>query len=62
MKKINAYAVKFAKNVASGGAARALSLCFVYSFDYAHTRLANTPKLPEKVVPLVNLMVELMLS
>ena len=36
--------VKFVKNVASGGAAGVLSLCFVYSFDYAHTRLANDIK------------------
>ena len=38
------YAVKFSKNIASGGAAGALSLCFVYSLDYARTRLANDMK------------------
>ncbi len=35
---------KFTKNIASGGAAGALSLCFVYSLDYARTRLANDAK------------------
>merc|ERR1712124_156694 len=35
------YAVNFAKNIASGGAAGALSLCFVYSLDFARTKLAN---------------------
>ena len=35
------YTMKFSKNIASGGAAGALSLCFVYSLDYARTRLAN---------------------
>ena len=38
------YRVTFAKNVASGGMAGALSLCFVYSLDYARTRLANDTK------------------
>lgn len=37
-------AAKFAKNIASGGAAGALSLTFVYSLDYARTRLANDAK------------------
>merc|ERR1712080_346822 len=32
---------KFATNIASGGAAGTLSLLFVYSLDYARTRLAN---------------------
>merc|ERR1712048_711276 len=32
------------KNVASGGAAGAMSLMFVYSLDYARTRLANDNK------------------
>jgi len=32
------------KNVASGGLAGAMSLCFVYSLDYARTRLANDLK------------------
>jgi len=35
---------KFAKNIASGGAAGALSLTFVYSLDYARTRLASDVK------------------
>jgi len=38
------YAMKFTKNIFSGGAAGALSLCFVYSLDYARTRLANDAK------------------
>eukprot|EP00794_Sanderia_malayensis_P005897 gene5897-6582_t len=42
------YALKFSKNVASGGAAGALSLCFVYSLDYARTRLANDAKAGKK--------------
>jgi len=44
MKKTDSYGVKFTKNIASGGAAGALSLCFVYSLDYARTRLANDAK------------------
>merc|ERR1711937_364878 len=36
--------VKFATNIASGGAAGTLSLLFVYSLDYARTRLANDAK------------------
>jgi len=42
--KNDPYMVNFAKNVASGGVAGALSLCFVYSLDYARTRLANDVK------------------
>ena len=38
------YVVKFSKNVASGGCAGSLSLCFVYSLDYCRTRLANDAK------------------
>jgi len=38
------YAMKFTKNIFSGGAAGAMSLCFVYSLDYARTRLANDNK------------------
>ena len=38
------YMVNFAKNVASGGVAGTLSLSFVYSLDYARTRLANDVK------------------
>merc|ERR1719410_3081707 len=39
---------KLGKNVASGGLAGALSLCFVYSLDYARTRLANDTKAAKK--------------
>jgi len=35
---------KFAANIASGGAAGTMSLLFVYSLDYARTRLANDAK------------------
>jgi len=38
------YTMKFSKNIMSGGAAGAMSLCFVYSLDYARTRLANDAK------------------
>jgi len=44
MKKSDSYMTKFSKNIASGGAAGAMSLCFVYSLDYARTRLANDAK------------------
>jgi len=37
-------ALKFATNIASGGAAGTMSLLFVYSLDYARTRLANDAK------------------
>jgi solute carrier family 25 (adenine nucleotide translocator) protein 4/5/6/31 len=37
-------ATKLAKNVISGGLAGGGSLCFVYSLDYARTRLANDLK------------------
>lgn len=46
--KQDAYTVTFAKNIASGGVAGALSLCFVYSLDYARTRLANDTKSSKK--------------
>merc|ERR1712062_803679 len=36
--------MKFATNIASGGVAGTLSLMFVYSLDYARTRLANDAK------------------
>jgi len=39
---------KLGKNVASGGLAGAMSLCFVYSLDYARTRLANDVKSAKK--------------
>eukprot|EP01084_Bolivina_argentea_P216862 368314_1 len=38
------YGTKTAKNIASGGLAGGGSLCFVYSLDYARTRLANDLK------------------
>jgi solute carrier family 25 (adenine nucleotide translocator) protein 4/5/6/31 len=38
----------FAGNLASGGAAGACSLAFVYSLDYARTRLANDNKSAKK--------------
>jgi solute carrier family 25 (adenine nucleotide translocator) protein 4/5/6/31 len=46
--KQDSEAVKFGKNIASGGAAGALSLLFVYSLDYARTRLANDAKSAKK--------------
>lgn len=42
--KQDSYTILFSKNIASGGVAGALSLCFVYSLDYARTRLANDAK------------------
>merc|ERR1711976_940065 len=48
MKKTDPYLVNFSKNIASGGAAGAMSLCFVYSLDYARTRLANDAKAGKK--------------
>merc|ERR1712126_424720 len=38
------YAKKFTANILSGGCAGSLSLLFVYSLDYARTRLANDSK------------------
>jgi len=46
--KQDAGMVRLSKNVASGGIAGALSLCFVYSLDYARTRLANDTKTAKK--------------
>lgn len=43
-KKRDGYAKWFAGNLASGGAAGATSLLFVYSLDYARTRLSNDSK------------------
>ncbi|KAL5519066.1 PET9 [Sanghuangporus vaninii] len=43
-RKSEGYWKWFAGNVASGGAAGATSLLFVYSLDYARTRLANDAK------------------
>jgi len=42
--KGESYTQQFAKNIASGGVAGAFSLFFVYSLDYARTRLANDAK------------------
>ena len=42
--KTDPYWVQFYKNVASGGAAGAMSLVFVYSLDYCRTKLANDAK------------------
>jgi solute carrier family 25 (adenine nucleotide translocator) protein 4/5/6/31 len=39
---------KFGANITSGGVAGSLSLCFVYSLDYARTRLANDAKVVGK--------------
>jgi len=47
-RKTDTYYTKFGKNVMSGGAAGALSLFFVYSLDYARTRLANDVKAVKK--------------
>lgn len=42
--KNDSYAVNFSKNIASGGVAGAMSLAFVYSLDFARTKLANDTK------------------
>ena len=47
-KKQDGYWTWFAGNVVSGGAAGAASLLFVYSLDYARTRLANDAKNAKK--------------
>nr|BAD91181.1 putative mitochondrial adenylate transporter [Mesembryanthemum crystallinum] len=47
-KKDESYWKWFAGNLASGGAAGASSLVFVYSLDYARTRLANDAKAAKK--------------
>jgi solute carrier family 25 (adenine nucleotide translocator) protein 4/5/6/31 len=47
-KKRDGYWTWFAGNLASGGAAGACSLFFVYSLDYARTRLANDNKSAKK--------------
>jgi solute carrier family 25 (adenine nucleotide translocator) protein 4/5/6/31 len=46
--KDNSYALNLTKNIASGGLAGGGSLCFVYSLDYARTRLANDLKSNKK--------------
>jgi solute carrier family 25 (adenine nucleotide translocator) protein 4/5/6/31 len=47
-KKSEGYWTWFAGNLASGGLAGASSLAFVYSLDYARTRLANDNKSAKK--------------
>eukprot|EP01083_Nonionella_stella_P067995 180224_1 len=47
-KPTDGYGIKLGKNVAAGGSAGALSLLFVYSLDYARTRLANDLKSTKK--------------
>jgi len=47
-KEKDGYWMWFAGNLASGGAAGATSLLFVYSLDYARTRLANDNKAAKK--------------
>lgn len=47
-KKTDSNAIKFGKNIASGGIAGSISLLFVYSLDYARTRLANDAKSAKK--------------
>jgi len=47
-KERDGYAMWMAGNLASGGAAGATSLLFVYSLDYARTRLANDAKSAKK--------------
>merc|ERR1712038_1945147 len=42
------YAEKFGKNILSGGCAGSMSLTFVYSLDYARTRLANDAESSKK--------------
>jgi len=48
VKKTDGFATKLGKNVAAGGMAGAMSLLFVYSLDYARTRLANDTKSSKK--------------
>jgi len=46
--KADSAPLRLGKNIASGGLAGAMSLCFVYSLDYARTRLANDTKSAKK--------------
>merc|ERR1711921_55629 len=46
--KSDPYAVNFSKNIGAGGVAGAMSLCFVYSLDFARTKLANDTKSAKK--------------
>ncbi|KAL4511634.1 hypothetical protein ABPG72_012479 [Tetrahymena utriculariae] len=47
-KKEDGYAIWFAANMASGGLAGSVSLAFVYSLDYARTKLTNDLKSAKK--------------
>lgn len=47
-KKRDGYLPWFIGNLAAGGSAGAASLCFVYSLDYARTRLTNDAKSAKK--------------
>ena len=47
-KKRDGYAIWFLANMASGGVAGSVSLAFVYSLDYARTRLSNDLKNAKK--------------
>jgi len=47
-KKTDSAPVKLGKNIMAGGCAGTASLCFVYSLDYARTRLANDVKSVKK--------------
>jgi solute carrier family 25 (adenine nucleotide translocator) protein 4/5/6/31 len=47
-KEKDGYWIWFAGNLASGGAAGSASLTFVYSLDYARTRLSNDLKSSKK--------------
>lgn len=47
-KEKDGYAIWFLGNLASGGAAGSVSLLFVYSLDYARTRLSNDLKSAKK--------------
>jgi solute carrier family 25 (mitochondrial adenine nucleotide translocator), member 4/5/6/31 len=48
LKKTDSNVAKLGKNIMSGGIAGSISLCFVYSLDYARTRLANDTKSAKK--------------
>lgn len=48
VKKTDGFGTKLGKNVAAGGMAGAMSLLFVYSLDYARTRLASDTKSSKK--------------
>jgi len=48
IKKGDSTGIMFGKNIVSGGVAGSLSLMFVYSLDYARTRLANDLKSSNK--------------